>query len=122
MFFVLFVLHNPDLLEDLLAAWEEIGVQGVTILPSTGLGRIRQRGGPRDDLPIMPSLNDFYNVLGEEFNRTLFTVIKDEGLIARIVAATEEVAGSLNEPETGMLVVLPTHCVVGLRSKLGDEK
>jgi hypothetical protein len=122
MFFVLFVLHNPDLLEDLLAAWEEIGVRGVTILPSTGLGRIRQRGGARDDLPIMPSLSDFYNALGEEFNRTLFTVINDEDLVAKIATTTEMVTGNLNEPDTGFLVVLPTHCVVGLSGKPGDEK
>ena len=37
MFFILFVLHDTDALNDVLTAWEECGVSGVTILPSTGL-------------------------------------------------------------------------------------
>ena len=37
MFMILFVLHDPEKLDDILTAWEEAGVSGVTILPSTGL-------------------------------------------------------------------------------------
>lgn len=41
MYLVLLVLNNPDRLEELLIAWEENGVQGATVLFSTGWGRIR---------------------------------------------------------------------------------
>ena len=37
---VLFVLNDPEALDDLLSAWEEAGVKGITVLPSTGLGQI----------------------------------------------------------------------------------
>ena len=40
MYMILFVLNNPDRLEELLIAWEENGVEGATVLFSTGLGRM----------------------------------------------------------------------------------
>src|SRR3989304_6091863 len=77
MYLILLVLNDPDRLEDLLIAWEEKGVQGATVLFSTGLGRIRQLAGWRDDMPLIPSLSDFYEV-PENMNRTIFTTVKDE--------------------------------------------
>ena len=113
MFLVLFVLHDPNKLPDLLRAWEEVGVRGATILPSTGLARLRQSLALRDDLPIMPSLRDFYH-FDEGTNRTLFTVLEDEALIEPLREATERVVGPLDQPETGLLVVLPALRVYGL--------
>ena len=41
MHMILLVLNNPGLMDDILNAWEEAGVGGITILPSTGMARIR---------------------------------------------------------------------------------
>lgn len=114
MYLVLFVLHDPNKLPDLLQAWEEAGVRGATVLPSTGLARLRQSLAFRDDLPIMPSLRDFYH-FDEGTNRTLFTVVEEE-LVDRLREATERVVGPLDQPETGLLVVLPVARVYGLGS------
>jgi hypothetical protein len=35
-----FVLHDASLLADVLAAWKDAGVLGITLLPSTGLRRL----------------------------------------------------------------------------------
>ena len=59
MYLILFVLDNPDKLEDLLNAWEEAGTGGATVLVSTGMNRMLNRGF-RDDIPLMPGLDDFY--------------------------------------------------------------
>ena len=37
---ILFVLNDPTKLLDLLNAWKEAGVNGATVLSSTGMGRI----------------------------------------------------------------------------------
>lgn len=116
MYFILFVLHQPDLCNDILTAWEQAGVSGVTILPSYGLGRLRQQAGLREDLPIIPSLVDLFD-RDEVQNRTLFTIVKDEGMVDHIVAATEAVTGDLNQPNTGILVVLPILRAYGLDRK-----
>jgi len=113
MFFILFVLHDTDALNDVLTAWEECGVSGVTILPSTGLARFRHKGGLREDLPLIPSLDDLTEHL-ENTNRTLFTIVNDQAMVDRVLAATEAVTGNLDLPDTGILVVLPVAQVKGL--------
>jgi hypothetical protein len=55
-FQIVFVLDNPDQCRDILDAWENAGIRGVTILESSGLGRVR-RAGIRDDLPLIQRLN-----------------------------------------------------------------
>ena len=113
MYFVLFTMHNPDLLEELMDAWQAVGVQRATILPSTGMRRLRQKYGMRDDIPLMPSLSDFYES-GESFSRTIFTTVQDESMIDRILTATETVVGDLRNHETGVFLVLPVVRAYGL--------
>jgi nitrogen regulatory protein PII len=113
MYLVLMVLNNPDRLEELLIAWEENGVQGATVLFSTGLGRIRQMDAWRDDMPLIPSLRDFYEV-PENMNRTIFTVVDNEAQVDALVAATQEVVGELDEQGTGLLLVLPVARAYGV--------
>jgi hypothetical protein len=110
---ILFVLDDFEKLDDLLDAWEAAGVPGVTILHSYGLGRVRQ-DGLRDDLPLMPSLEDLFEH-EEKYSRTLFTVVDSEAIVDRVVAATERVVGDLMKPKAGLLVVLPTARVYGLK-------
>ena len=74
---ILFVLNDPSKLRDLLNAWKEAGADGATVFFSTGMGRIIQSTILRDDLPLMPSLSDFYHQ-DEKLSRTLFTIIKDD--------------------------------------------
>ncbi len=116
MYLILFVLDDPDKLDEVLNAWEGAGVNGITVLPSTGLGRIRRGAGYRDDLPLLPGLGDFYRRT-EEFHRTLFTVVKGDKMVKKVVEATETVIGDLNLPNTGMMVVLPVSQAFGLERK-----
>ena len=113
MYLILFVLNNPDRLEDLLIAWEEEGIDGATVLFSTGLGRIRQLDGWRDDMPLIPSLSDFYEV-PENMNRTIFTIAKDEAQIDGVLTATKKVVGDLDERQTGLLLILPIARAYGM--------
>ena len=111
---ILFVLHDAEKLQQVLDAWEETGISGATILFSTGIGRIRESLALRDDLPIMPSLEDFYPS-PESLGRTIFTITDDESLVEKIIHATESVVGDLNEPKRGILAVLPTLRIYGMR-------
>jgi len=113
MYMILFVLNNPDRLEEVLTAWEQAGVSGVTVLPSTGLGRIRQKEGLRDDVPLIPALEDFYHH-ESDINHTLFTLVDSEELVQKVLRATEQVVGDLNQPGNGIMAVLPTVSIYGL--------
>ncbi len=105
------VLDDPDRCPDVLDAWEGAGVTGVTILESTGQARMRR--AIRDDLPLMPSLRDL--LAGTELHhRTLFSVVADEEILERAIAATERTIGDLNTHHTGVLFVVPVTRVLGL--------
>ena len=115
MSMILFVLHDTEKLDELLAAWQEAGAPGVTVLESTGVGRIRQNEALREDTPLMPSMEDFYPD-PEYMSRTMFTILKEE-FVQKVVEATYKVVGDLNEPNTGLLVVLPTIAAYGLEKE-----
>jgi len=116
MYLILFVLDNPDKLEELLDAWEETGTGGATVLSSTGMHRLNA-GVIRDDIPLIPGLDDFYKRV-EDYHRTLFTIVKDDEMLNKIVDATQKVVGELTNPNTGILVVLPAAQVYGLEKNL----
>jgi hypothetical protein len=116
MFFILFVMHDPDLLEELLREWETAGVQRATIMLSTGMRRLRQKDGLRDDIPLMPSVEDFYEI-SQNFSRTVFTTAQDESMIDKILAATQRVVGDLRDHETGIFLVLPVAKAYGLEKR-----
>lgn len=112
-YLILFILHDLALMNDILNAWEETGVSGVTIFPSTGLARLRENGMLRDDLPLMLSVSKLLE-RSENTNRTFITIVKEEAMIDKVVEATQRVVGDLNQPNTGILVVLPVLRAYGL--------
>ena len=111
-YLVVLVLDNPDLCNEVLHAWEDSGVGGITILESTGVNRVR-RAGLRDDLPLMPSLADLFKT-GETHHRTLFSVVDSTEQTENLHAATESVIGDLHKPNTGLLFIVPIYQVFGL--------
>ena len=119
MYLVLFVLHDCELMDGVLDAWERVGVSGATILHSYGLGRVRQ-AGLRDDFPLFPSIEQLLES-NEEFSRTLFTVLEEQEKVDRVVSATQSIVGDLSEPNTGMLVVLPIAQAYGINKRRGGK-
>ena len=119
-YLVVFVVDDVDHCPDVLDAWEAAGARGVTILPSTGLGRVRMRKGLLDDMPLMPSLSDLFED-EEVHHRTLFSVVDSQELIDKMVASAQEVIGNLENPNNGFLFVLPVHQAYGLGKHRTDR-
>jgi nitrogen regulatory protein P-II 1 len=113
MYLLLLVLNDPSKLDDLLTAWENAGASGITVIPSTGIGRLKQHGTLQEDFPLMPSIDDVLSA-EQKTNRTIFTIVKGESLAEKLIKAAEEVIGDLNEPGTGILAMLPLSKVLGL--------
>ncbi|MEW5869365.1 MAG: hypothetical protein AB1894_08825 [Chloroflexota bacterium] len=111
-YMVVLIVDDLDDCPSILDAWERLGVSGVTIFESTGLGRVR-RSGLRDDLPIMPSLHDIMGTR-EVPHRTLLSVVESLEVVEKLVAAAQEIIGDLNNPHTGFLFVVPVLQAYGL--------
>lgn len=120
MSMILFVLNDPEKLEAVLSAWQECGVPGITVWYSTGIGRLHDKGGLRDDLPLIPSFSDFF-AQPERHGQTIFSILNDDALIPKIIQATEHVVGSLEQPGSGILAVLPVSQVRGLHKRKAEN-
>ncbi len=117
---VLFVIDDVDDCPSILDAWEAAGAVGVTILESTGLGRVRE-SGIRDDIPLMPSIMNLLRTQ-EEHHRTLFTVVDSEERVDRLIDVTQQIVGDLEQPNKGVIFVLPVTRAVGLSKGKKDSE
>ena len=115
-YMVIAVIDDLAQCPSILRAWEDAGVAGITILESTGLGRIRQGEHLRDDLPLMPSLRNLMQTR-EEHHRTMFTIVNDEEMVDLIYEATENVLGDLDQPNKGILFAVPVARAYGILNK-----
>lgn len=115
-FMVVLIIDDPDDCSEILDSWEDAGVTGVTILESSGLGRLR-RAGARDDIPLMPSLRDLFQT-SEVPHRTLLSVVNDQQTVDRMVKAAQRVIGDMDDPHTGFLFVVPVVQAYGLGKSL----
>lgn len=112
-YLVVLIVDDPGDCSALLNAWEAAGVKGITILNSSGIGHLR-RAGYQDDIPLIPSLDRFFES-DEVYHRMMMSVVEGEELIDRLVAITQEITGDLNEPDSGLLFVVPVVRVYGLK-------
>ena len=110
MYMILFVLDNPDQLDELLEAWEAVGVGGATIIESTGIQRRKRK--------LIP-MRYVYQTVGniEENHYTLFAIVESLDVVQACLAATEQLVGDLDKPDTGVFTSWPLEVVKGLPRK-----
>jgi nitrogen regulatory protein P-II 1 len=115
MYFILFVLQNPERLEDLLTAWEKAGVTGITVLPSIGLAKIKEKQALQEDFPLIPNLEHIFETQ-ENPTRSIFTLVASEETVNAVYDATISIVGDLLHPNSGIFIVLPVFKAFGLRN------
>ncbi len=113
MYLIVLVMDDPDKCVDVLPAWEKAGAPGATVLESTGMQRVLNRGA-RDDLPLMPSLEDIFRKT-ETRHRTVFSVVPDADTVDRIARVTQEVLGPFEDEHTGFMFSVRVDRAFGMR-------
>lgn len=110
MYLLMMVLDDTSRLNNVLHGWEEAGVRGVTILESTGLARTLERH------PARGALAGFGSVFGSGRvgHNTLFAVIDDIQVAGLVAERVQRILGDLNQPDTGILFVVPVLAAWGL--------
>lgn len=111
MYMLLFVLDSPEYLDDILDAWDAIGVSGVTIIESTGINR--RRRATQVGTPFMAGINRLMSG-DEETHNTLFTIVQDETIVQKCLEAAESIVGDLDQPNSGVLAAWPITYVKGV--------
>lgn len=115
MFMIMCVVDDGNRLHDVLDAWKNIGIRGVTVIESTGLHRLRT-------IPAVAMRYTFGFSDSERGNYTLFSVVEGEELIESCLAATEKVLGSLSNPNSGIFTAWPLTTAVGVSKQDRTEK
>jgi nitrogen regulatory protein PII len=111
MYMIMLVLDDPEQLEAVVGAWEIAGIRGVTMLESTGLGRLRQSH--------VPARYYFQSArVEQEGHVTLLAVVPDDEKVRTCLRITEEITGDLDEPHTGLFTAWPLLLAKGAEVKV----
>ena len=108
---VVYVLINPDLLQQLLVALAEKQISGATIIESTGMGRELAEA---DEFSFFGSMRSLM-IHNNHQTKTLLFVAKDEQVVI-IEQVIESVIGPLEGPDSGILFSLPLEYVKGYKN------
>ncbi len=119
-YFVLLVLQDICLLDEIINSWKESGATGITVFPSMGMSHLSRRAALRDDLPMMPAIDDLIEHEADS-NHTLFTIVPDEAMADRIIEVTQLITGNLDRPNTGIITAWPVTKVVGLNPPVDEN-
>jgi hypothetical protein len=117
MFIVLYVSKDVEQADDMLKLWTEAGAPGVTILESYGLQQLK---GIMDDVGVQPSLTKLMQSR-ERHHRTIFSAVKDQETVDRIVKVSTEFAGDWSRADVGVLLIWPLAQAFGLDKNFSDK-
>lgn len=95
---VMFVLDNPERLDEVLSAWRAVGMSGVTIIESTGFHRHRAQKLAAQQVSIPAALSERI----DKGHYTLFAIVPDVEAAQECLYATESVVGNLDAQSTGV--------------------
>lgn len=97
----LIFLNKIEYLEELLAAFLEIGVAGATVLDSVGMGHIISQ-----NIPIFAGLRDAF--AGSSPRNKLILIVSEDEMIAKIAEVLKDI---FSEEDDGMPYFMTTFAV-----------
>ena len=111
MYLLVHVLEQTQHLSSILEGFSKIGIQGSTVLDSTGMGRVLMKTSA--SLPVMEQINKVLKDL-ESANKIMLTVIREKVVLEKAVNVIKSFCGDLKEPGKGILFAFPLELVEGL--------
>jgi nitrogen regulatory protein PII len=106
MFMVMFVIDDPEYLDQILDAWSTVGITGATIVDSMGLYHHQKH------VPMRYAYGE--SPLEEKGNSTLFVIVRDEQTVQLCLDEVEKIVGDLDGPNTGVFAAWPLAYVKGV--------
>lgn len=101
------VLDQPQLVDELLTGFLDLGVRGATIVESRGMGQI-----VREAMPVFAGLASLFP---ESTGSRLVLSVMPESLVEPVFKLVEEVVGALDKPNSAVCFTLPVDQFRGIR-------
>lgn len=105
---VIFILNNPDLQETFLGKLYNAGIRGGTILDSMWMAK-KQTDYQNEDLVSV--LKQLF-IIPRDANKTMLFCMEEEK-VAKFKQIVNDVTGGLDQPNSGVLMILPLDEVYG---------
>ncbi len=112
MFMIMFVLNDRKQVDRILEEWHKAGINGSTLIDSTGAYRRRMR---------IPGRYAYAMTNMDEMNVTLFAMVSAEEAVKNCLKATEKILGDLDQPNTGIFSYWPLAGVKGINKVFPTE-
>ena len=110
MYMIMLVIDDPNLVDEVLDAWQAVGVDGATIVESTGLHRRRATTvGARYSFGFPRVVERV-----KEGHFTLLVAVEDEAMVQACLDAAETISGDLYNPQTGFFAAWPLFMAKGM--------
>jgi nitrogen regulatory protein P-II 1 len=113
---LVFILNREELLDDVLSAYVEAGIDGATVLDSEGMGRFLTY-----EVPLFADFKEFMKG-NKPYNKTIISVVRHEERIPRLEKLLDSICGDLSGPGTGILFTVPVDYCRGLVPEAGQEE
>ncbi len=113
---LVFVLNKEELLDDVLSAYVEAGIDGATILDSEGMGRFLTY-----EVPLFADFKEFMKG-NKPYNKTIISVVRHEKRIPKLISLLDSVCGDLSKPGTGIIFTVPVDFCKGLVPDPDEEE
>ena len=108
MTLLIFICNQPDMLEEILEGFVEVGVTGATVIDTVGMGQILS-----SEVPIFAGFRSMFRG-ASTVNKTIFSVIDEREKVRDALDIIDEILGGLNEPGKGIVFTVPIENVRGL--------
>ena len=111
MYLLVLILDNSEHIEKIIESFREIGITGATLFDSIGLGRNTLYGHAMPK--AIASLRRIFDHDERTYNHTMICVIKEQETLDAAFKAAEDVCGSFDNPDVGIIFSLKLDKVVG---------
>ena len=112
MTLLVFICNKPDMLEEVLEGFLEIGVTGATVLDTIGMGQILST-----EVPIFAGFRSMFRG-ASKVNKTILSVIDDPAKVQEALHIINEIFEGLDAPGSGIVFTVPIDNVRGLAPEL----
>ena len=112
---LVFILNKEELLDEVLAAYVEAGIQGATVLDSEGMGRYLTY-----EVPLFADFKEFMKG-NKPYNKTILSVISNEEAIPHLKKLLDKITGGLHMPGNGIIFTVPVDYAEGLVEQFSPE-
>ncbi len=107
------ILNRVEKLDELMTAFAHEKICGATILDSTGMAReLYGSHHDEEEISFFGSIRKYLNDDNKKTSKTILTVMREDQ-IDTVIRITEEVVGSFDRPDTGIMFVIPLDFAMG---------